>query len=112
MTMPIRHDLTLYKGQTYNQNIRFKAADGQPIPLDGITAKAQVRPSLNSQKLTVEMNCTVYPSEGKVNLSLDPVVTAALEPDIYAWDLKMTDENDNVAYYVKGQFIVSGRVTV
>lgn len=111
--MPVRHDLTLYKGQTYSQNIYFEYEDsGDPIPLDGITAKAQVRPSLNSQKLTAEMLCTVYAEEGKVNLALDPEITAAIPNGFYAWDLKMTDEHGDVAYYIVGKFIVGGRVTV
>lgn len=109
---PVRRDLTLYKGQTYSQNIYFKYKQTHdPIPLDGITAKAKIRPSNNSTILIAEFDCTVYASEGKVNLSLDTGTTALIPDGIYAWDLKMTDESGNVAYYVKGKVIVDGRVT-
>lgn len=109
---PVRRDLTLYKGQTYSQNIYFKyKATKEPIPLDGITAKAKVRPSNNSNILIAELVCTVYAAEGKVNLSLTDEVTALIPDGIFAWDLKMTDESGNVAYYIKGKFLVDGRVT-
>lgn len=108
---PIKHDLTLYKGQTYCQNIYFEYDDGTPIPLDGITARSQVRQFKNSKRLNAEFVCTVYGSEGKVNLWLDPEITAVIPVGKYAWDLKMTDESGNVAYYIEGDFIVDGRVT-
>ena len=112
MTMPVEHDLTLYKGQTYSQNITFKyKATGQPIPLDGITAAAQIRPEPNSAQLIAAMACTVYPSEGLVNLALDTEITAAIIPGCYAWDLKLTDGSGKIAYYIEGKFIVRGRVT-
>lgn len=112
MTMPIRHDLTCYKGQTYSQNIRFTyKSTGEPIPLDGITAKAQIRPSQNSAILTEDLTCVVYPSEGKVSLSLTQEQTASIPKGFYAWDLKMTDASGDVAYYIEGKFIVTGRVT-
>lgn len=109
---PIRRDLTLWKGQTYSQNIWFTyETTKQPIPLDGITAKAEIRPSYNSKVLIATLICTVYANEGKVNLALDAETTAAIAPGIYAWDLKMTDQSGQVAYYIEGKFIVDGRVT-
>ena len=112
-TQPIRQDLTCYKGQTYSQNIYFQyKATHQPIPLDGITGKSQIRPSDNSQTLTAEFTITIYAEEGKVNLSLDAETTAAIAPGSYAYDLKFTDSSDRIGYWIKGQFIVNGRVTV
>lgn len=109
--MPVRKDLTCYKGQTYSQDMFFKQ-DNKVYPLTGITAKAQIRPSENSTILTAELDCTVSAEEGKLNLALDAETTAALNPGTYAWDLKATDENDEIRYWVKGHFIVEGRVTV
>ncbi len=113
MAMPIRKDLTLYKGQTYDQNIYFaNKKTHDPLDLEGLTAKAQVRPSLNSPTLTVEMYCTVFGDEGKVNMALDADETAPLIPGFYEWDLQMTDSWDRVIYSIQGKFIITGRVTV
>ena len=110
---PFRHDLTCYKGQTYDQNIFFRYKKTKaPVDLSGISAKAQVRPSPNSAYLTTSIHCTVYAEEGKINLALDADESALLKPGFYAWDLQMTDDTGVVVYSIEGQFIVTGRVTV
>ena len=110
MIKPVRHDLICYKGQTFLQPIYYKQ-NKQAWPLTGMTAKAEIRPSDNSQKLVKEIGCTVYASDGLIQLYLNADETAALKPDFYVWDLKTTDEHDNVIYWLKGQFVVTGRVT-
>ena len=110
---PIRYDLVIYKGQTYDQNIRFVHKDtGDPVLLDGVTAKAQIRPSQNSPKLTAQIATTVYPDEGKINILLDADTTEAMAPGFYEWDLRTEDVNDIVKYFFAGKVIVTGRVTV
>ena len=37
--------------------------------------------------------------------------TANLTPGVNLWDLKLTDEAGNVAYYICGKFVVEGRIT-
>lgn len=108
--IPVEHNLHCYKGQTFTQGIRFKA-NGEPIPLDGITAKAQIRPAENDPCLTAEFAVTVYAEEGRVILGLSPEETAELTPGVRLWDMKMTDGSGDVAYYVYGKFIIKGRVT-
>ena len=110
--IPVKHTLNCYKGQTFSQGIYFKSqTTGDPIPLDGITAKAQIRPTENSTCLIAEFTATVFPEDGKVSLELDAEDTANLTPGVNLWDLKLTDEAGNVAYYICGKFIVEGRIT-
>lgn len=111
MNQPIKHDLTCYKGQSFSQNLYFKQG-GKIYPLDGFTAKSQIRPSDNSETLIAEFVCTITAAEGKLNLTLDHETTAALKPGFYVWDLKMASGWDTVRYWIRGKFIVSGRVTV
>ena len=107
---PAEHNLYCYKGQTYVQNCYFKQS-GQPIDLSGITATAQIRPAENDPDLIAAFDVTVEGSAGKVSLRLSDEVTAAICPGVYFWDLRMVDGQGEVGYYVKGKFIVSGRVT-
>lgn len=107
---PAEHNLYCYKGQTYSQNCYFKQ-NKQPIDLSGITATAQIRPAENDPDLTAAFDVTVEGSTGKVTLRLSDEVTAALCPGVYFWDLRMEDAQGEVGYYIKGKFIVSGRVT-
>ena len=108
--LPAEHTLYCYKGQTYSQNCFFKQG-GQPIDLTGITARAQIRPLENDEELIAAFDVTVEGSAGKVSLRLSDEVTAAICPGVYFWDLRMVDGQGEVGYYVKGKFIVSGRVT-
>lgn len=112
MAKPIRQDLYCYKGQTYSQNIYFTYRATKTIkPLTGITAEAEVRPSPNSTTLTATLTCSVYANEGRINLAMDATTTAGLNPGTYAWDLKATNADQEVEYYLCGKFIVDGRVT-
>ena len=110
MTMPVIKDLYCYKGQTYEQNIYFKR-DGQPIDLTGVTVTSQIRPGENSEILTADFDVAVAGSEGKVSLRLSDAVTATLWSSVYYWDMRAVDGHDTVVYWIRGKFIVSGRVT-
>lgn len=107
---PAEHTLYCYKGQTYQQNFYFKQ-NKQPIDLTGITARAQIRPAENDEKLIAAFDVSVVGSQGKVTLRLSDEVTAAICPGKYFWDLRMEDSEGEVAYYIAGAFIVNGRVT-
>jgi len=110
MTMPVTKDLYCYKGQTYEQNFYFKQ-NGAPIDLTGITVKSQIRPGENSETLTADFDVAVAGSEGKVTLRLSDAVTATLWNSVYYWDMRAVDGDDTVKYWVRGKFIVEGRVT-
>ena len=107
---PAEHTLYCYKGQTYQQNFYFKQ-NKQPIDLTGITFRSQIRPEENSPTLTAEFAVAVIWEEGKVSLNLTDAQTAAIRDGVYFWDMKAVDGNDIVKYWVRGKFIVSGRVT-
>lgn len=110
MTQPVRQDLRCYKGQTYSQNFYFSQND-EPISLEGLTAKSQIRPSENSKNLTAEFMCAIDVINGSLNLSLPASVTSQINTGTYAWDLKMENERGDVSYWIAGKFIVTGRVT-
>lgn len=110
---PVRYDLQIYKGQTWEQSFTFKTAGTTPTPIDltGATVRAQIRPSDNSQILTAEFTVSNEGTSGVVYLALTSEITATLPVGTQAWDLKVTDANDVVNYWVKGNVIITGRVT-
>ncbi|MBP5461581.1 MAG: hypothetical protein J6Y20_05585 [Lachnospiraceae bacterium] len=110
MSIPITINLDCYKGQTFIQNLYFKH-NGEAIDLTGKTARAQIRHYKNDPDLAAEFRVVIYPEYGKVALNLSADETAALMPGIYCYDMKMTDENDIVKYWIEGTFHVKGRVT-
>ena len=108
--MPVEQNLICYRGQSFEQNIYFKQ-NGQPIDLSLMVPKSQIRPSKNNRMLTAEFTCIVDGPTGKLTLILDSAITASIPKGTYEWDLKMKDGNDKVKYWIKGKFIVDGRVT-
>lgn len=110
MTMPVEQNLSCYKGQTYQQNLYFTQRK-QPIDLTGLTFKSQIRPEDNSPTLTAEFAVIMDGPAGKISLNLTDAQTAAIRDSVYFWDLKAVDGSDIVKYWVRGKFIVSGRVT-
>ena len=110
MALPVNVDLNCYKGQTYQQNLYFKNSDGSPYDLTEKTFTAQIRRRENIGALIAEMNCTVM-NDGRLSLELTADETAEIDPGTYYWDLK-TVEGIKVTYYIRGKFVVEGRVTV
>ena len=109
---PVRHDLILYKGQSWVQNLYYRIGDPEQVyPLDGWTAKAEIRPEENSSELSAEIHANVTGSEGMISLALTPEQTSELLQGVYYYDLQTTDENGTVKYWLYGRFIVRGRVT-
>ena len=109
-----RYDLQIYRGADYCKDAWFKTHNQQgaeiPFDLTGYTAKAQIRPSENSQVLTQEITCDIDAVNGKVHLEIICQDTAQIPQGIYFWDLKLEREG-SVSYYVYGKVFVEGRVT-
>lgn len=110
MILPEKHDFYCYKGQTWTQTLRFRQNE-QPIDLSGYAAKSQIKREQNSPIAIAEFTIDVIPAEGNVLLTLSAEKTAKLRPGRYVYDFKLTDDKDEVQYYLRGKFIVEGRVT-
>lgn len=111
---PVRQDLEIYKGETWEQSFKFSRKVGQikqPIDLSGYTVKSQIRPADNSPILTAEFTVSREDAEGLVYIALTSEQTASLPVGIQAWDLKLIDTNNVTNYWIKGQVVISGRVT-
>lgn len=107
----VRYDLEIYKGATYRKTAWFKQ-NKQPIDLTGYSAKAQIRPSLNSETLTVELTVEIDLEEGAITMGIEPEITATLPQSIQEWDLQVIDPDGIVYYYIYGKVYIIGRVTV
>ena len=110
---PVRYDLEVYKGQTWEQSFTFLNDGETPTPIDltGSTAKAEIRPADNSPVLTASFVVSKEDASGIVYLALTSEQTASLPAGVQAWDLKIIDTNDVVNYWVKGKVVITGRVT-
>jgi hypothetical protein len=104
-----KHDFKIKRGETFSKDITFKA-DEEVYDLSGYTAKAQIRPSVESETLLQDITCEVYPEEGKVTLQLTPQQTYTIPAGSYYYDLCLTKDEVNT-YFLEGRFIISKFVT-
>ena len=108
---PVDVNLTVYKGQAWNRNLRFTYDSGDIYDLTGCIARAQIRARENADKLVAEFIVGVIGVDGLISLALTHEQTAALLPGTYVWDLRITKPNDQPKYWIRGKVRVIGRVT-
>ena len=105
-----RYDFVVMRGATMSRALCLKK-DGAPLDLTGWTGKAQVRPAPESPELVCEMELEFVPEEGKVRMVIQADVTAEIDPGVYAWDIRLTDVDGSVRYYLGGVFRLLPTVT-
>ena len=66
--MSAEWNLIIDQGASWGRTFYWKLEDGTPIPLSAFTAKMQIRPSVDSDRVIVELNTT--PSDGKGLITL------------------------------------------
>ena len=102
-------DFKVKRGETFSKDITFKS-DGEIYNLDGYIAKSQIRPSLESDTLIEEIQCTIQPENGIVHLELSSQQTLEMPAGIYYYDLCLNKDGVNT-YYLEGKFIVTKYIT-
>lgn len=109
--------LVIDQGATLVQRFVWHDANDVPVPLTDYTARMQVRPSIESETVTLELTTeNGRISLGGVNGTIDLLVqaadTAALEPGDYVYDLEMVETVGGiVTRLVWGDAVVTAEVT-
>ena len=77
-----------YSGATLSLSFTCKDEDGDPVNLTGYTARAEVRPTISSSTITLNLAPTIpTPANGIISVSIADEVTALIEPGAYVWGL-------------------------
>jgi hypothetical protein len=77
-----------YSGATLSLSFTCKDEAGDPVDLTGYTARAEVRPTISSDTLTLDLAPTIpTPANGVISVSIADEVTATIEPGAYVWGL-------------------------
>jgi hypothetical protein len=107
---PAKHDLNLYRGDSYSWRFQLWADEAHTVPvnLDGATAAAEIRDETAGVKV-VDLPCTIV---------LPNAVEFAMTPAMYetcpargVWDLQITYSDGWVRTSVAGSVRVTGDVT-
>jgi len=108
--VPAQHDLTIYRDRDFSQVFTFKS-HGAAMVLTGYSAKAQIRPTPDSDTLIVDFTTAISGVAGTVTISLTAAQALALVDDLAFWDLVLTDTLALRQTYLEGQVQVKGTVT-
>lgn len=110
-------DLVIEQGADFEREIVWKDGDGEPIPITGYEARAQVRQSFSSASPELSFSSedesiVIDGPAGKVTLNASAEDTAALDlPRPGVWDLELVDPDGAVTRLIGGTVSLSREAT-
>jgi len=111
-------NLSIDQGATFHKGITWKVGDPTPLPVDltGCTARMQVRESIDSENIFIELTTengriTLGTTDGSVSLDINATDTAALDWKRGVYDLEIIFANGVVRRLLSGTVVVSPEVT-
>jgi zona occludens toxin (predicted ATPase) len=110
------YDFDIEQGATLIKPIVWKDSTGTAVNLTGWTAKMQVRQSIASEDVLLEMSTsngkiTITPLTGSINLIFSAATTAAITWKRGKYDLELTAADGTVVRLIEGQITVSQEIT-
>lgn len=112
-------NLTIEQGATWHHTLALKAGAGASAPaldLTGYTARMHVRAELAAPDVLLELTSAngrivITPTQGRVDLTVSAVDTAALEFERAVYDLEIESAGGEVTRVLAGMVNLSRQVT-
>jgi hypothetical protein len=117
---PAQITLSIYQGQTFDDEIVFEDGSGVPLDFTGSTARMQIRRALPDDEVILELttaNAMIQPlsNDGLIKFNVDAVDTASLPTDnvdqVWVYDLELEDGAGGVVRLMQGSAVVYPEVT-
>jgi hypothetical protein len=113
------HNFLCNQGATFTRTLTWTDSAKKARDLTGYTARMQVRSSVESSSVIVELTTvngkitlgTTTDTKGQVTLLLSATTTAALTPGQYVYDLELVSAGGEVTRLLEGNFVVKAEVT-
>jgi hypothetical protein len=95
-----------YSGGTLSLSFTCKDNEGDPVDLTGYSARAEVRPTISSEEVTLDLAPTIpTPANGVISINIPDEVTATIEPGSYVWGLVLVTPTGGVIPIESGPII-------
>ncbi len=109
------HNFEIEQGATWTREILVKDSLGVPIDLTGITARMQIRDTVESSSFLIELSTangriTVNGPAGELTLTISAVDTAALMTG-GVYDLEIVNVDATVDRLLEGNVVLSPEAT-
>ncbi len=105
--MAIQYNLHIEAGATFHRDLVYTNEDGSLFDLTGYSAKLQIRPTVSSSTLTLEVIPTIDVPTATISWDFTATQTAALTGGVYAVELT---KSPTVIRLVEGDVVVSPEV--
>lgn len=110
------HNLTVEKGASYEQIIRWTDDDGAPINLTGATARMQAREASNVSAVLFEASTAngklaIVGDLGQITLTITAAESSAFAWSFGKYDLEVTTAGGLVYRLLRGTISISAEVT-
>lgn len=111
-----RYNIICDQGSTFQRVIEIKDTDGTVFPLNGYTARMQVRREVDSTATLIELSTAngrivLYPTLGAIELKLTAAETGAMTRGGH-YDLELVKTSDGeVSKVLRGEFRLEKEVT-
>lgn len=106
------------QGSTFSRTIVWRDPAKKPILLSGYTARMQIRPSVGSSTVTLELTTenggiTLGETNGQIRLYISDEVMATIAEHKYVYDLELIGPTEDLYVYklLYGNFAVRSEVT-
>jgi outer membrane protein assembly factor BamB len=103
--LAIQYNLHIEAGATFTRDIVYTNEDGSDFNLTGYTGKLQVRPTVTSSTLSLEVIPTINVTTSTISWTFTPAQTSALVNG-YAYALEITN-GTIVIRLIEGTLVVS-----
>lgn len=109
-------DLVIEQGSTFARTISWADSAGTTVPLDGYSARMQIRRRKNSTSTIIELNAangraTVDEDADTISLLISATDTAALDFSHGVYDLEVESGSGVVTRLLEGEVELSKEVT-
>lgn len=117
---PAQITLSIYQGQTFDDEIVFEDGAGDPLDFTGSTARMQIRRALPDDEVILELTTTngminALADDGLVKFNVNAGETADLPTDnvdqVWVYDLEVQDGSGGVVRLMQGSVVVYPEVT-
>lgn len=110
------YDITIEQGATWRTTLTVKDATGTTVDLTGYTARMQIRPSVESTTVLLELNTTgsgitVTGPAGQIALLITATATTGINWTGAVYDLELTAPSGDVTRLLQGRVTLSPEVT-
>jgi hypothetical protein len=111
-----QYDFQIEQGATLRKPIVWKDGTGVVVNLTGYTAKMQVRRSVASEEVLLELSTDngrigITPLDGQVELIFSAATTESIDWRRGKYDLELTDADGTVTRLIEGEISISREIT-